>query len=35
MPETILRSPIECENEINKSKLKKEFENDWATDDNW
>jgi penicillin-binding protein 1A len=35
MPETILRSPIDCENEINNSKLKNEFEDDWSNDDNW
>ena len=35
MPETILRSPIDCEEEINNSKLKDEFEDDWSNDDNW
>ena len=35
MPETILKSPIDCENEINNSKLKDEFEYDWSNDNNW
>ena len=35
MPETILKSTIDCKNEINNSKLKDEFEDDWSNDNNW
>ena len=35
MPETILKSPIDCNETINNSKVKDDLEDDWSNDDNW
>jgi penicillin-binding protein 1A len=35
MPETILKSPIDCDETINNSKLKDEIEDNWSNKDNW
>ena len=35
MPETILKSPIDCNETIQKPELKEELEEDWSNEDNW
>jgi hypothetical protein len=35
MPETMLKSPIDCNEAINNTKVKDELEDEWSNDDNW
>ena len=35
MPETILKSPIDCNEIINNSKVKDDLEDEWSNEDNW
>ena len=35
MPETMLKSPIDCNETIKNSNLKNELKDDWSNDDNW
>ena len=35
MPETMLKSPIDCNEAVNNTKLKDELEDEWSNDDNW
>ena len=35
MPETMLKSPIDCNEAVNNTKVKDELEDEWSNDDNW
>ncbi|MCH1613685.1 MAG: transglycosylase domain-containing protein [Flavobacteriales bacterium] len=35
MPETMLKSPIDCNEAVNNTKVKGEREDEWSNDDNW